>query len=136
MSVPDAPSLDDGALDDDEGEGDGLDDPAAARPVVQQIVFEGNLLYGTQMIKARLRTEEGKRLDPADLDADMKELYRYFSRIQVVRDQVAGGIILKFRVSEDPLVARRFRETARGFTGKRSSKQTYFTFTTFTRPPT
>ncbi|MDA1195071.1 MAG: outer membrane protein assembly factor BamA, partial [Planctomycetota bacterium] len=86
--------------------------PAAApgaegdEPVVQQIVFEGNLLYGTEMIKARLRTEVGKPLLPSDLDADMKELYRYFSRIQVVEEPTAGGIVLKFRVAENPLVAR------------------------------
>ncbi|MDF1702479.1 MAG: outer membrane protein assembly factor BamA, partial [Planctomycetota bacterium] len=100
---PGAPAPE-GTADDDEG-GE-FDDPAAEQPIVQQIVFEGNLLYGAEMIKARLRTEEGKRLDSSDLDADMKELYRYFSRIQVVRDPVAGGIVLKFRVSENPLVAR------------------------------
>ncbi len=90
----------------DEPEGSATDDLAAARPVVRQIVFEGNLLYGTEMIKARLQTEEGRRLDPAKLDADMKELYRYFREIQVVMDKVAGGIILRFRVAENPLVAR------------------------------
>ena len=81
-------------------------DPDAPQPVVRQIVFEGNLLYASEMIKTRLRNKEGRPLDLAALDEDMKELYRYFKEIQVAQDPVAGGIVLRFRVSENPLVVR------------------------------
>jgi outer membrane protein insertion porin family len=80
--------------------------PAEARPVIRRIVFDGNLLYATEMIKTRLRNKEGQRLDPVALDQDMKELYRYFKEIQVVKEPVAGGIVLHFVVSENPLVVR------------------------------
>ncbi len=81
-------------------------DPAAERPLIQRIEFEGNLLYASEMLKTRLRTKEGQRLEPALLDLDMKELYRYFREIQVVEDRVPGGVILRFRVSENPLILR------------------------------
>lgn len=81
-------------------------DPAAERPLIRRIEFEGNLLYASEMLKTRLRNKEGQRLDPALLDLDMKELYRYFREIQVVEDRVAGGVILRFRVSENPLILR------------------------------
>ncbi len=81
-------------------------DPAAARPFIRRIEFEGNLLYASEMLKTRLRNKEGTRLDPVMLDLDMEELYRYFRDIQVVEEQVAGGIILRFRVSENPLILK------------------------------
>jgi outer membrane protein insertion porin family len=80
--------------------------PDDEQPVIRKIVFEGNLLYSTETMKTRLRNKEGRRLDPVALDADMKELYRYFKEIQVVKEKVPGGIILRFRVSENPLVVR------------------------------
>ncbi len=79
-------------------------DPAAERPFIRRIEFEGNLLYASSMLKTRLRNKEGERLDPALLDADMEELYRYFREIEVVEEAVAGGIVLRFRVSENPLI--------------------------------
>jgi len=81
-------------------------DPADAHPVIRRIEFEGNLLYAAEMLKTRLRSKEGERLDRAQLDADMKELYRYFREIQVVEEPTVGGIVLRFRVSENPLILR------------------------------
>jgi len=88
------------------GDPDAVDDPQEEEPIIRRIVFEGNLLYATEMMKTRLQNKEGARLDRAALDADMREMYRYFSEIQIVKDKVPGGIVLRFRVSENPLIVK------------------------------
>ena len=74
------------------------------RPVVMRIVFEGNQLFGQSSLESRMRTKVGRRYDPNAFDADMAELYRFFQNIQVFSRRVPGGVVLRFVVSENPLV--------------------------------
>ncbi len=70
-----APSPTPGAEPSDDG-GDLRTPPPGGWPVIVRIEFEGNLLYGSAMMKTRLLSKEGKRLDPVSLDEDVKELYQ------------------------------------------------------------
>jgi outer membrane protein insertion porin family len=74
--------------------------------VIVRIEFEGNLLYDAETVKIRMRNKEGRRLDRALLDQDMEELHLYFREVEVYTEDVPGGIVLRFRVSENPLVVR------------------------------
>jgi outer membrane protein insertion porin family len=69
-----------------------------------RIVFEGNDLFATDSLKVLMRLKEGQPLDASALDQDVELLSRFFERIQVVQEAAPGGVILKFRVSENPLV--------------------------------
>ena len=79
------------------------DDPNA-RPIIQRIEFSGNLLYNAASMETRMRNKVGRPLDRIALEADVAELRKFFSQIEVVKLDVPGGILLRFLVAENPLV--------------------------------
>ncbi len=78
--------------------------PVAAEPIVRRIEFSGNTIYATEMMKVKLRTKEGRRLDKVVLDADTAVLYEFFEEIRTEQVDVPGGIVLRFVVKENPIV--------------------------------
>ena len=76
------------------------------RPLIRGIEFSGNLLYSATSMETRMRNKAGRRLDPVALEADVAELRKFFSTIDVVKRDVPGGIVLRFLVSENPLVVK------------------------------
>ncbi|MCA9314780.1 MAG: outer membrane protein assembly factor BamA [Planctomycetes bacterium] len=82
------------------------DVPAAERPVIQRIELVGARLYNVDSIETRMRNKVGRRFDPVAMEADLAELRRFFAEIEVVREVVPGGIILRLLVAENPLVER------------------------------
>jgi outer membrane protein insertion porin family len=103
---PAAPQGAPGAPADEGGIEDYSDMPAWERPIVQRIDLVGARLYTVDSIETRMRTKVGRRLDPVALEADLAELRRFFAEIQVVRELVPGGIVLRLLVSENPLIER------------------------------
>lgn len=75
-----------------------------AEPIIRRIEFEGTVVYSPASIKVLLRNKEGRRLDRAALDADKDTLFQYFKEVDIRQEQVPGGIVLRIRVSENPLV--------------------------------
>jgi outer membrane protein insertion porin family len=71
---------------------------------IVRIEFEGNALYSTESLKVLMRLKEGGTLDYVRLDTDMDTLFRFFEQVKVVEEEVAGGVVLKIYVSENPLV--------------------------------
>lgn len=78
--------------------------PGEERPVIRRIEFEGNALFASESLKVLMELKEGERLEPYSLDRDMELLFRFFESVRVRKEQVAGGIVLRFLVSENPLV--------------------------------
>lgn len=73
-------------------------------PRILRIEFVGNNLYDTASIKVKLLNKEGSRLQRSALDRDMETLYTFFGEVVVKQVPVQGGIILRFIVSENPIV--------------------------------
>ena len=80
--------------------------PGEERPVVVRIEFEGNALFASDSLQVLMELKEGERLDTYALDRDMELLFRFFESVRVTEERVAGGIILRFLVSENPLVVQ------------------------------
>ena len=74
------------------------------RPTIVRIEFDGNALFATESLKVLMQLKEGEPFDPVDLDRDLAQLYRYFEKVRVGTEEVAGGIVLRFLVEENPLV--------------------------------
>jgi outer membrane protein insertion porin family len=53
-----------------------------------------------------MRLKEGQPLDEVALDRDMEMLFRYFESVRVTTEQVPGGVVIRFLVSENPLVVQ------------------------------
>ena len=77
-----------------------------ARPIIVRIEFTGNLLYRAQSMETRMRNKVGRPLDLVALEADIAELRKFFHEINVVQVPAPGGVVLRFLVSENPLVVR------------------------------
>ncbi len=71
---------------------------------MRRIEFVGNAIYASEMMKLKLRTKEGRRLDKVVLDADTAVLYEFFEEIRTEQIDVAGGVVLRFVVKENPIV--------------------------------
>ncbi|MHC5012268.1 MAG: BamA/OMP85 family outer membrane protein, partial [Planctomycetota bacterium] len=69
-----------------------------------RIEFEGNALFAAESLKVLMRLKEGQPLDEVALDEDESLLFRYFDSVRVVQERVPGGVVLRFIVSENPLV--------------------------------
>jgi outer membrane protein assembly complex protein YaeT len=80
--------------------------PGDPQPVITRIEFVGTVVYSPGSLKVLLRNKEGRRLDPVALDADTKTLFQYFKQVQIREQDVPGGIILRIRVAENPMVAQ------------------------------
>ncbi len=74
--------------------------------VIRRIEFKGNVLYSAESIKVKLLNKEGRRLDKAALVRDMETLHSFFKWVRITQENVAGGIVLRFTVSEYPLVVQ------------------------------
>ncbi|MHC4922906.1 MAG: outer membrane protein assembly factor BamA [Planctomycetota bacterium] len=73
---------------------------------VEKIVFEGNSRYSEATLKYSMRTKEGKPLDAELLARDVSMLRDFFETITYEEEFGPGGITLRFKVSENPLVAQ------------------------------
>ncbi|MDJ0974163.1 MAG: BamA/TamA family outer membrane protein [Planctomycetota bacterium] len=79
-------------------------DPNAPAPIIRRIEFEGTVVYSPSSIKVLMRNKEGQRLDEVALEADMVTLFQYFREVDIRQEEVPGGIVLRIRVAENPLV--------------------------------
>jgi outer membrane protein insertion porin family len=80
------------------------DTGVAPAPRIVRIEFVGNALFATESLKVLMTLKEGQPLDAARLDEDMALLFRFFSNVEVLQEDVPGGVVLRFVVSENPLV--------------------------------
>ncbi len=78
--------------------------PSSTEPIVRRIEFTGNSAYAAESMKVKMRLKEGRPFDGVALDADTAMLYQFFSDIRIERTTVAGGIALRFTVTENPIV--------------------------------
>jgi outer membrane protein insertion porin family len=78
--------------------------------IITEIRIEGNKSIPTEKIKAKLLSKEGRPLDPANIDADIKTLgaTKWFQPLSVKvyyeKDPKRDGYILIFHVTEMPLL--------------------------------
>ncbi|MFW5856519.1 MAG: outer membrane protein assembly factor BamA [Planctomycetota bacterium] len=81
---------------------------AAAAPVVKEIVVRGNALVPDQRIVERMRTRVGEPLDRETLDGDFDRIFKLgaFSDMQILEEEVEGGIRVVVKVEEKAIVRR------------------------------
>ncbi|MCM2280646.1 MAG: outer membrane protein assembly factor BamA [Bdellovibrionaceae bacterium] len=79
----------------------------ASAPVINLIRVEGNKKIETDAVLARLRSQQGSRLDMDLIRQDVAALFQtgYFYDVQVSRNAVSAGVELVYRVVEKPAVA-------------------------------
>jgi outer membrane protein insertion porin family len=75
-----------------------------AGPRIVRIEFVGNEMYATESLKVTMRSKEGSFLDREALDADLAALYGFFERVTAEQIEVPGGVVLRFTVTENPIV--------------------------------
>lgn len=73
---------------------------------VQAIRVEGNRRIEADAIRARIRTKVGGQVNRAELAEDVKNIYAlgFFGHVVVTRTEGKDGVILTFRVEENPVV--------------------------------
>lgn len=71
---------------------------------VQDIQFEGNRRYSSETVRQALRTKRGAKLDRALLNRDIEELYRFFDTVELVETTTPEGVVLLFKVTENPQI--------------------------------
>jgi outer membrane protein insertion porin family len=80
---------------------------AQSAPVISVINIVGNQRVETDAIRVHISSEVGQPLNPATVDNDIKAIYRmgFFTRANAYVRHEAGGAVLTFVVSEEPLVS-------------------------------
>ncbi|MCD8535208.1 MAG: outer membrane protein assembly factor BamA [Verrucomicrobia bacterium] len=83
-------------------------DMIPAMPVVAQIKIHhlGPAAASESMVRAHIRTREGKAYNPNTLDDDVRNLYKtgFFQDVRPTRDESASGIVITFVLQGKPIV--------------------------------
>jgi outer membrane protein insertion porin family len=77
-----------------------------AGETVVSVEIEGNRRIESDAIRSRLRTQAGERLSRAILARDVREVYSlgFFRAVDVLVDDQEDGVVVIFRVQENPVV--------------------------------
>ncbi len=78
----------------------------AGGQAVAEVQIRGNRRIESDAIISRIRTGEGDALRPAQLAADVREVFAlgFFRNVRVLTEETPDGVVLTFEVEENPVV--------------------------------
>ncbi len=76
------------------------------KQIIEKIQIVGNLRIGKDVILSKIKTKPGDIFDPQKLNKDLKAIYKmgYFENIELKIDKGIKGVIVTFKIKENPSV--------------------------------
>ena len=80
--------------------------PSGPGERVAEVRVVGNRRIEADAIRARISTRAGERYDPARVAEDVRQVHAlgFFQNVQVLSETTPAGLVLTFRVEENPIV--------------------------------